>query len=425
MAPTIGILSLGCPKAQVDSERLLTALAQRGYEFTSDMGAADGIVVTTCGFLETAVAESLEAIGEAVAEKVPVFVTGCLGALPERVRTEFPDLAALTGPAATEETVRAITRRLPPPGAKVAIAPEGMRLSPPHYAYLKIAEGCDAGCTYCVIPQLRGPQKSRPFAEIMAEAETLVAAGKKELIVVAQDTGAYGRALGGGSPGLLELVDALGDLGIWVRLHYVYPYPRVVEALLERMQAGRLLPYLDVPLQHARPRVLKAMRRPGVKGDLRAQVARWREKCPGVTLRSTFIVGFPGETTADFDALLDFLEAARLERVGAFPFEAMAGTAAAEMSDQVPEEDKLARWHALMQLQQEISRDVLAERVGTMQPVLIDEGAEAGGVGRTPGDAPEIDGVVHVSAERPLAPGEMVSVEITGSDEYDLWGRMR
>lgn len=434
-APRIGFVSLGCPKALVDSERILTQLRAEGYAIVGSYAEADLVVVNTCGFIEAAVEESLAAIGEALAENGRVIVTGCLGARAERLRAAYPELLAVTGPHAYEEVMRAVHAALPRPhDPRSDLVPaQGIRLTPRHYAYLKIAEGCNHRCRFCIIPTLRGRLVSRPLSEVLEEAERLVAAGVKELLVIAQDTGAYGVDLRyrtgfwRGRPlkaRLPELARALGTLGVWVRLHYVYPYPHVDE-LVALMADGKILPYLDIPLQHASTRILKLMRRPAVSEGQLARIRRWREICPELTLRSSFIVGFPGETEDDFRQLLDFLEAAELDRVGAFAYSPVEGASANALPDPVPEELKQERLARLMEHQARISRARLARKVGRILPVLIDRiEADGTAIGRTPGDAPEIDGVVTIARAAALQSGMLVPVRISASSEHDLQGEV-
>ena len=432
-APTIGFVSLGCPKALVDAERILSQLRTEGYALSADYRGADLVVVNTCGFIDAAVEESLEAIGEALAENGKVVVTGCLGARAEMVRTAYPHVLAVTGPHALEEVMTAIHAHLPPPHApsQVLVPPAGLKLTPAHYAYLKISEGCNHRCTFCVIPALRGDLVSRPIGDILTEAEHLVDAGIQELLIVSQDTSAYGvdlkyrRGFWKGQPlrsRLPELSRALGELGVWVRLHYVYPYP-LVDEIVPLMADGYLLPYLDVPLQHASPTLLKAMRRPADTEDTLARIRHWRTICPDITLRSTFIVGFPGETEDDFQRLLDFLEEAELDRVGCFPYSAVEGAAANQFPHQVPEEVKRERQERLMELQADISATRLERYLGERLLVLVDEVDEEGAVARGPGDAPDIDGLVYltVDQEGSVQVGEFYEVEVTHADEHDLW----
>jgi len=429
--PTIGIVSLGCPKAIVDSERILSRLSAEGYRFSPDYQGADAVIVNTCGFLDSAKRESLEAIGEAVAENGRVIVTGCMGRDADQIRAAHPSVLAVTGPQAYEEVVSAVHRAVPPahdPKLDL-VPPQGLRLTPRHYAYLKISEGCNNRCSFCIIPSLRGDLESRPAANVLAEAERLVRAGVKELLVISQDTSAYGLDLKyaesswKGQPlraRFLDLARALGELGAWIRLHYVYPYPHV-DAVLPLMAEGKILPYLDIPFQHAAPAVLKAMRRPAHQEETLDRLARWRQICPDLAVRSTFIVGFPGETEADFALLLGWLKAARLTRVGCFKYEAVAGAAANELPGAVAEEVKEERWHRLMSVQQEVSRDLNAARVGGGTDVIVDEVDEEGAIGRSKWDAPEIDGSVFLNGAKGLAPGDIVRARVAASDAYDVW----
>lgn len=433
-ASKIGFVSLGCPKALVDSERILTRLRAEGYAIVPTYQDADLVVVNTCGFIDEAIEESLEVIGEAVEENGRVIVTGCLGAKAERVWQACPEVLAVTGPHAYEEVMGAIHQHLPPAHDPFVdlVPPQGVRLTPRHYAYLKIAEGCSHRCTFCIIPSLRGDLASRPIGEVLSEAEALVAAGVKELLVISQDTSAYGvdikyrTGFWRGRPvktRLFELGQALGELGVWVRLHYVYPYPHV-DALIPLMAEGRLLPYLDVPLQHASPKILKAMKRPAGSEGALARIRQWRATCPDLTLRSTFIVGFPGETEDDFRQLLDFLAQAELDRVGCFTYSPVEGAAANTLPDQVPEEIKEERKQRLMELQAAISRERLRRKVGRTLTVLVDEVDEQGAVARSTADAPEIDGQVYIDGASHLQPGEFVRVRIRDAEEHDLWGEL-
>jgi len=435
----VGFVSLGCPKALVDSERILTQLRLEGYEIAPTYQGADVVVVNTCGFLDSAKQESLEAIGEALAENGRVIVTGCMGGDEKAIRAVHPDVLAVTGPHQYEQVVTAVHEWAPPPAAHDPfvdlVPPQGIKLTPRHYAYLKIAEGCNHKCTFCIIPDLRGKLVSRPIGEVLDEAQRLAAAGVRELLVVSQDTSAYGvdiryrTGFWQGRPlksNLLELCRALGDLGVWVRLHYIYPYPHV-DALIPLMAEGRILPYLDIPFQHASPRVLQAMRRPAHQERTVERIRAWRDQCPELVLRSTFIVGFPGETDADFESLLDWLGEAQLDRVGCFRYEAVAGARANALPGAVPEEVKEERWHRLMAVQQEISAARLQRRVGQVLEVLIDDVEEDGAVGRSVADAPEIDGLVHVEIPVDMAmpvSGDRVSVAIEEADHYDLFGRL-
>ncbi len=433
--PRIGFISLGCPKALVDSEQILTRLRTEGYGIAPTYPEADLVVVNTCGFIDAAVAESLDAIGEALAENGRVIVTGCLGAKGSVVRDLHPSVLAVTGPHACEEVMAAIHTHLPRPQDPFLdlLPPQGIKLTPRHYAYLKIAEGCNHRCTFCIIPQLRGDLVSRPVGEVLRDAENLVRAGIRELLVVSQDTSAYGVDLRyrtgfwNGRPlktHLTSLAAALGELGAWVRLHYVYPYPHVDE-LIPLMAKGRVLPYLDAPLQHASPRILKAMQRPANTGNTLERIRRWREICPDLTLRSTFIVGFPSETEADFEQLLEFLEAAELDRVGCFTYSPVDGAAANALSDPVPEEVKQERQGRLMALQAGISAQRLRGKVGQSIKVLVDAHDEEGGaVARSSADAPEIDGVVFIQDGTALPVGEFVEVRIVDADEHDLYAEL-
>lgn len=430
--PRVGIISLGCPKALVDSERILTRLGAEGYEVVETYDRADVVIVNTCGFLDSARAESLEAIGEAMAENGRVVVTGCLGVDAAAIRDLHPDVLAVTGPHQYEQVVRAVHDAAPPlhdPRLSL-VPPEGLHLTPRHYAYLKIAEGCNQGCAFCIIPRLRGRQVSRPVADVLAEAERLAASGVRELLVIAQDTAAYGTDLRHATgtwrdrevrAHVTDLARALGDLGIWIRLHYVYPYPHV-DDLVALMAEGRVLPYLDIPFQHANPRVLKAMRRPGDQERMLERIQGWRRICPDLTLRSTFIVGFPGETEDEFEDLLDWLDAAQLDRVGCFPYEPVAGAPANDLADPVDPEVASERWHRFMELQRQISADRLTRFVGREIDVLIDGLDQDGAIGRSWADAPEIDGSVYIEDDMTLAPGDLVRVRIDGADDYDLYG---
>ncbi|MEN6585791.1 MAG: 30S ribosomal protein S12 methylthiotransferase RimO [Sulfuricella sp.] len=429
--PKVGFVSLGCPKALVDSEQILTQLRAEGYDISPSYQAADLVVINTCGFIDAAVEESLDAIGEALAENGKVIVTGCLGARPEVIMEAHPQVLAVTGPHALQEVMSAVHQHLPQPHDPfTSLIPEqGIKLTPRHYAYLKISEGCNHRCTFCIIPSFRGDLVSRPVSEVMREAENLVKAGVKELLVISQDTSAYGVDLKYRAEfwkskllktRMTELAGALGDLGAWVRLHYVYPYPHVDE-VIPLMAEGKILPYLDIPLQHASPRVLKAMKRPGNQDSNLARIKKWREICPDLTLRSTFITGFPGETEDDFQQLLDFLGEARLDRVGCFTYSPVEGAAANALPGQVPEEVKLERQARLMELQAEISAERLAQKIGRTLMVLVGEVDEEGAVARSMGDAPEIDGLVYVEDGTGLKPGDFVSVTVEGADEHDLW----
>jgi ribosomal protein S12 methylthiotransferase len=430
-APRVGLVSLGCPKALVDSERILTRLRAEGYELSPDYAGADVVVVNTCGFLNSAKQESLAAIGEAICENGRVVVTGCLGVEKERILAAHPGVLAVTGPHQYEAVVAAVHEAAPPPHDPFLdlVPPEGLHLTPRHYAYLKISEGCNNRCSFCIIPQLRGGMGSRPAAQVLAEAERLVAAGVRELLVISQDTSAYGLDIGyaestwKGSPlkaRLLDLCQALSAFGRWVRLHYVYPYPHV-DAVLPLMAEGKILPYLDIPFQHASPKVLKAMRRPAHQERTLQRLQRWRQICPDLAIRSTFIVGFPGETEADFKLLLDWLEEAGLARVGCFKYEPVDGAAANALPGAVPEEVKEERWHRLMAAQQQVSRTLLAAKVGRTIDVIIDEVGEDRALGRSQWDAPEIDGSVILGNAPDLKPGDIVKAGVTHADAYDLW----
>jgi ribosomal protein S12 methylthiotransferase len=431
-APKVSFVSLGCPKALVDSERIVTRLRAEGYELTRQHEGADLVIVNTCGFLDSAQAESLAAIGDALHANGKVIVTGCMGAEPEKITKAYPNVLAVTGPQQYESVVEAVHRAVPPRHDPFLdlVPPEGIKLTPRHYAYLKISEGCNNRCTFCIIPRLRGDLVSRPAADVLREAERLVAAGVKELLVISQDTSAYGvdiRYAASEWKGrelrakFLDLARALGELGVWVRLHYVYPYPHVDE-VIALMADGKVLPYLDVPFQHASPDVLRRMKRPAAQEQTLARIRRWREICPELTIRSTFIVGFPGETDADFEMLLDWLDEAELDRVGCFRYEPVAGAVANDLAAGVPDDVKEARWHRLMQRQQAISSRRLKGKVGTRQSVIIDEVGATVAKGRGKGDAPEIDGAVYVASRRPLRVGEIATVKIERADEYDLHG---
>jgi ribosomal protein S12 methylthiotransferase len=440
--PRISFVSLGCPKALVDSERIVTRLRAEGYELSRGHADADLAIVNTCGFLDSAQAESLAAIGAALAENGKVVVTGCMGAEPEKIIAVHPNVLAVTGPQQYESVLAAVHRAVPPqhdPHIDL-IPPQGIKLTPRHYAYLKISDGCNNRCTFCIIPRLRGDLVSRPAADVLREAERLVAAGVKELLVISQDTSAYGVDLKYAASAwkgrevrakFIELARALGEFGVWVRLHYVYPYPHVDE-VIPLMAEGKVLPYLDVPFQHASPAVLKRMRRPAAQEKTLERIRQWRAVCPGLTLRSSFIVGFPGETEADFSLLLDWLGEAELDRVGCFRYEPVAGAAANDLAAPVPEALKQERYHRLMQRQQEISRKRLQRKIGARERVIIDEvgthevrlagSSPATAKGRSKGDAPQIDGTVHVQSRRPLRVGEIATVKIERADAYDLYG---
>lgn len=430
-APKIGFVSLGCPKALVDSERIITRLRSEGYELSPSYDGADAVVVNTCGFLNSAKEESLAAIGEALAENGRVIVTGCLGVEADRIRAAHPGVLAVTGPHQYEAVVAEVHKAVPRPHDPFLdlLPPQGVKLTPRHYAYLKISEGCNNACSFCIIPALRGRLNSRPLGDVMREAERLVAAGVKELLVISQDTSAYGLDLDYAvsswhgqdyATRFLSLAEALGSLGAWVRLHYVYPYPHV-DQVVPLMARGSVLPYLDIPFQHASPKVLKAMRRPAHREKTLERIARWREICPDLAIRSTFIVGFPGETEDDFALLLDWLSQARLSRVGCFKYENVDGAAANALSGHVPEEVKTERYHRLMQHQQAISAELLATCIGKTIEVLVDEVDTEGAVARSHWDAPEIDGNVFLNGETGLKPGDRLSVSVYAADAYDLW----
>jgi ribosomal protein S12 methylthiotransferase len=431
--PRIGFVSLGCPKALVDSERIITRLRAEGYELSSSYEGADAVVVNTCGFLNSAKEESLAAIGEALAENGRVIVTGCLGAEPERIRAAHPQVLAVTGPHQYEAVVEEIHKAVPRPHDPFLdlVPPQGFRLTPRHYAYVKISEGCNNKCSFCIIPSLRGRLKSRALGDVMREAERLVAAGVQELLIISQDTSAYGLDLGYAKSAwsgqeyetrFLGLAEALGSLGVWVRMHYVYPYPHV-DQVLPLMADGRVLPYLDVPFQHASPAILKAMRRPAHREKTLERIARWREICPELAIRSTFIVGFPGETDDDFAELLDWLAEARLNRVGCFKYEDVDGAAANALPAQLPEEIKAERYDRLMQHQQTISAELLASRIGRSIEVMVDRLDGKRAIARSHWDAPEIDGNVYLEGETQLKPGDRLKVEVESADDYDLVAR--
>jgi len=432
--PKVGFVSLGCPKALVDSERILTRLRAEGYAVVSSYEDANLVVVNTCGFIDDAVHESLEAIGEAIARNGKVIVTGCLGARPETITDRHPSVLKVTGPQAYEEVVNAVHDQLPPlhdPFVDL-VPPQGIRLTPRHYAYLKISEGCNHRCSFCIIPSMRGDLASRPIGEVMLEAERLVKAGVKELLVISQDTSAYGADLRyatgfwGGRPvraRFADLVRALGTLGVWVRLHYVYPYPHV-DDVIPLMAEDKVLPYLDVPFQHGSPRILKLMKRPAHAENTLARIRRWREICPEITLRSTFIVGFPGESEQDFQMLLDWLAEARLDRVGCFRYSPVEGAAANALPDHVPENVKHERYERFMELATAISADRLAAKVGRSMRVLVDTIEVDGAVARSAADAPEIDGTVRIARTGKLSAGDWADVTITGSGAYDLTAKL-
>ena len=434
--PKVGFVSLGCPKAGSDAERILTQLRAEGYEISSSYEDADLVVVNTCGFIDSAVEESLDAIGEAIAKNGKVIVTGCLGAKVGVVEAAHPSVLAVTGPHALEEVMAAVHANLPKlhdPYIDL-VPPQGIRLTPSHYAYLKISEGCNHKCSFCIIPSMRGDLVSRPIGDVMNEAENLVKAGVSEILVISQDTSAYGvdvkyrPGFWNGRPvktRMTELASALGELGVWVRMHYVYPYPHVDE-IIPMMADGIILPYLDVPFQHASPRILKAMKRPASSENNLARINAWREICPDITIRSTFITGFPGETEDDFEMLLDFLQEAQLDRVGCFTYSAVDGATANKLDNHVPEELKKERLSRFMEVQEAISAAKLQKKVGSLQTVLVDEITEDDdgnviAIGRTKADAPEIDGVVYLDDGADLVPGDLVEVQITSADDHDLF----
>jgi len=438
-SPTVGFISLGCPKATSDSEQILTRLRAEGYEISGTYAGADLVIVNTCGFIDAAVEESLDTIGEALAENGKVIVTGCLGAKGDIVQQTHPQVLAVTGPHATQEVMEAVHSHLPPrlpnehdPFVDL-VPPQGIRLTPSHYAYLKISEGCNHRCAFCIIPSMRGDLVSRPVGDVLREAESLANAGVKELLVISQDTSAYGvdvkyrTGFWGGRPlktKLLDLCRGLGELGIWVRLHYVYPYPNV-DDLIPLMKEGKILPYLDVPFQHASSRILKLMKRPASAEKVLDRIGAWRREVPELTIRSTFITGFPGETEAEFNELLDFLDEAQLDRVGAFAYSPVEGAAANELPGAVAEELREERRMRLMRHQEDISTQRLEARIGKMMTVLVDDIEDGGAVARSMGDAPEIDGLVYVTDGEQLEIGEFAEVEITDCDVHDLYARLK
>jgi ribosomal protein S12 methylthiotransferase len=432
--PRVGFVSLGCPKATVDSEHILTRLRAEGYLISGSYQDADLVVVNTCGFIDSAVEESLDAIGEALAKNGKVIVTGCLGAKGDVVKQAHPKVLAVTGPHAADEVMAAVHQYLPKPHDPYSdlVPPQGIRLTPKHYAYVKISEGCNHRCTFCIIPSMRGGLVSRPVGDVMQEAQNLVNAGVRELLVISQDTSAYGvdvkyrTGFWGGKPlksRMAELAAALGELGAWVRLHYVYPYPHVDE-VIPLMAQGKILPYLDIPFQHANQRILKLMKRPASSENVLARIKQWREICPDLTLRSTFIVGFPGETEEEFEELLDFLEEAQLDRVGAFAYSPVDGAVANALPDHIPPEVQQERLARLMLLQEEISEERLKRKIGKTITVLVDEVDEDGAIARSSSDAPEIDGVVYIENGQQLNAGDFVEVKITDSDTHDLWAEI-
>lgn len=427
----VGFVSLGCPKALVDSERIITQLRAQGYDLVSTYKDAGVVIVNTCGFIDAAVTESLDTIKEAMAENGRVIVTGCLGAKADIIREACPDVLHISGAHAYEEVVRAVHRHLPPPADPFTqlVPPQGIKLTPRHYAYLKISEGCNQKCTFCIIPTMRGKLQSYPLTQVLSEAKRLKEAGVNELLVISQDTSAYGvdtryepvewqgKTI---KTQFYDLCEQLGELGIWVRLHYVYPYPHV-DDIIPLMRDGLILPYLDIPLQHASARVLKAMKRPASSENTLARIKKWREICPDITLRSTFIVGFPGETEEEFEELLAFLKEARLDRVGCFQYSPVDGAKANELADPVPPEIKEERFHRFMQLQAEISRSKLEAKIGSRQTVLVDEINDEGMIARSKSDAPEIDGLVYLPPKEGVKVGDLVEVSIIDSDDYDLY----
>jgi ribosomal protein S12 methylthiotransferase len=430
-APKVGFVSLGCPKALVDSERIITKLRSEGYMIAPDYSGADVVVVNTCGFLDSAKQESLDAIGEAMNANGRVIVTGCFGVEESRIRDAHPGVLAVTGPHQYEQVVEAVHDVVPPlhdPFVDL-VPPEGLRLTPRHYAYLKISEGCNNRCSFCIIPSLRGDLASRPSNHVMSEAERLVNAGVKELLVISQDTSAYGLDLKyaespwKGAPlkaRFLDLSRALGELGVWVRMHYVYPYPHV-DDVIPLMAEGKILPYLDIPFQHASPAVLKAMRRPAAQEKTAERIRRWREVCPDLAIRSTFIVGFPGETEEDFAFLLDWLKEAGISRAGCFKYEAVEGAKANTIDGAVPEDVKEERWHRFMAVQKDVSSAQLEKKVGQVIDVLVDEVDEDGAIARSKWDAPEIDGNVFLNGERDVKVGDLVRVKVVEAGDYDFW----
>ena len=432
-APKISIVSLGCPKALVDSERIIGRLRAEGYELAKTHEGAAAVIVNTCGFLDSAKAESLAAIGAAAAENSKVIVTGCMGAEPDAILEKFPELRWISGPQDFSSVMRAVHEAAPPPHDPFLdlMPAQGIKLTPRHYAYLKISEGCNNRCTFCIIPKLRGDLVSRPAGDILREAEKLVAAGVKELLVISQDTSAYGLDLKYAESSyqerpvkakFLDLARELGQLGVWVRLHYVYPYPHV-DGVIELMAEGKILPYLDIPFQHASPKILRAMKRPGGTEKTLERIEKWREVCPDLTLRSTFIIGFPGETEEDFEMLLDWLQDAKIDRAGAFKYEPVAGASANDLGlPHVASEVQEIRYKRFMEACQKISARKLKDKIGKRLPVIVDQAGLREAVGRSKGDAPEIDGKVHVASRRPLRQGDIVTVKIERADAYDLHG---
>ncbi len=428
---TVGFVSLGCPKATSDSEQILTRLRAEGYLISGSYDGADLVVVNTCGFIDAAVEESLDAIGEALNENGKVIVTGCLGAKDEVVRSAHPSVLAITGPHATDEVMQHIHRHLPQPHDPFSslVPPQGIRLTPEHYAYIKISEGCNHSCTFCIIPSMRGPLVSRPIGDVLQEAKNLAEAGVREILIISQDTSAYGVDLKyrmgfwGGRPvktRLKELCEALAEFGIWVRLHYVYPYPSV-DDLIPLMAEGKILPYLDVPFQHASPRILKAMKRPASAENNLERIKAWRAICPEITIRSTFIAGFPGETEEEFEELLGFLEEARLDRVGCFAYSPVEGAVANDLPGALPEDVRQERQRQLMELQEDISAELMAAKIGREIEVLVDEVDDEGAIARSKADAPEIDGVVYLDGVFDVEPGDFLTVRVVDTDAHDLY----
>lgn len=429
----VGLISLGCPKALVDSERIITQLKLDGYDIVPTYEDADVVVVNTCGFIDAAKQESLDAIGEAIAENGKVIVTGCMGKDAAKITDVHPNVLSVTGPHAYEEVVGAVHQYVPiqkshDPYTDL-VPPQGIKLTPRHYAYLKISEGCNHRCSFCIIPSLRGDLVSRPIGDVLNEAEGLINSGVNELLVISQDTSAYGVDLKyrtgfwQGRPvktRMQELCEELGNMGAWVRLHYVYPYPHV-DNIIPLMAEGKILPYLDIPFQHGSPSVLKRMKRPAASENTLARISRWREICPDITLRSTFIVGFPGETETEFEELLDFIEEAQLDRVGCFQYSAVEGAAANQLPDPVADEVKQERFERFMALQQQISSEKLKAKIGSVLEVVVDEVDEEGAIARSHADAPEIDGLVYLNGETELQPGDILNAKVFQSDEYDLW----
>ena len=432
--PTVGFISLGCPKALVDSERILTTLRTDGYQVVANYDSADLVVVNTCGFIDAAVEESLNSIGEAITENGKVIVTGCLGSRENEIRAKYPQVLSVTGAHAYDQVVAAVHDHLPivSDPYKNLVPPQGVKLTPSHYAYLKISEGCNHRCTFCIIPSMRGDLVSRSIDDVLVEAEKLVVAGVKELLVVSQDTSAYGVDIKyrestwrgqAWKTQFYDLARALGQLGVWVRMHYVYPYPHV-DKIIPLMAEGNVLPYLDIPFQHASPRILKLMKRPAATENNLERIQAWRKICPEIVIRSTFIVGFPGETEAEFELLLDFLTAAQLDRVGCFTYSPVKGAVANALVDPVPESVKEERLKRFMAHQAEISRAKMSNHIGTIEQVLVDEVVAEGAVARSRFDAPEIDGQVFIDGATHLQVGDWVKVEIEDADEHDLWGKL-